>query len=148
MSIRIDIAMLKRQHVDIIAAIDALIRLTQQPYETAWPHLGATRVKLAQLLRDHRQSEEAQIHAPLRALRMIDAIPGYASILDEARRLRGEYSKHLVRWPATEIANDWAAYGREVPIHLKALTRMFEREEAELYPHAQRALAAERHARA
>ncbi|WP_210359333.1 MULTISPECIES: hemerythrin domain-containing protein [Sphingomonas] len=137
---QIDIALLKRQHADIVVAVDALIALTRQPQATALPQLGATRVRLAQLLRDHRLAEEAQVHAPLRAARRIDAIPGYASILEDARRLRGVYSAHLNRWSAAEIAKAWAEYGQEVPTHRAALLAMFKREEAELYPAAARLL--------
>lgn len=139
---QLDIPLLKQQHVGILNATKVLTGLMAGTFADAAAHLGQARTTLARLISEHLRTEDEVIHAPLRAHKLTDKVPNYGAIATETRDLRLRYSAHIGDWPVRAVEADWHAYVTEARRLSEDVTALAAREEQEIYPAAQRLLAA------
>lgn len=136
-----NIALLERQHHQILTAIGQLRELTMRPFAEAAPHLAKARLALAKAVSENLASETTTIHEPLMAHRLTERIPAYDDIARQTRQLRVIFSNHIGHWQFDVIAADWSGYGTSLRAIVADLADILAREERELFPAAQRLLA-------
>jgi hypothetical protein len=139
---RIDIALLKRQHAAIIVAADDFAKLLSGPYEAASDRLAIARSTLARLIAEHLKTEGEQLHAPLQAHQLTSRVASYAPIAAQTRDLRLAYSTHISTWRQSTIERDWAGYVIASQGFCRQLKEVLAREERDLFPAAQALLTA------
>ena len=101
---------------------------------------AALRWQLAQALFEHCSREDRLIYDRLMASGDAPAIAASWHYRCEHGTMARDFAGYIAEWPVGRIRFEWPLFGAETERMMERLARRIEREEAVLYPHAERVI--------
>jgi iron-sulfur cluster repair protein YtfE (RIC family) len=136
-----DIAQLREEHAHLIEILGRLEAVLARSAPPPAMELFALRRELTAALVGHLKTEDWMVYPRLIASRDKAVAATARAMADEWGGLAAEFAAFSEAWGATEITLDWAGYRRAATLMIGALARRIARENRELYPLIEAAVA-------
>jgi iron-sulfur cluster repair protein YtfE (RIC family) len=136
-----DVARLREEHARLIEILGRLELVVAQPAPPPTTELFTLRLELTSALVGHLKTEDWMVYPKLIASRDKQVAATARAMAAEIGGLAADFAAFSEAWGATEIARDWPGYRRAATFMIGALAKRIARENRELYPLIEAAVA-------